>query len=69
MSPDFPQRSWATVLPSARVDEGAHVPDFPAITHVALTVSDLDRSREWYGRLIGTRCSMKMPERSITWCA
>ena len=30
------------------------MPDFPAITHVALTVSDLDRSREWYGRLIGS---------------
>lgn len=27
--------------------------DFPAITHVALTVSDLNRSREWYQRLIG----------------
>lgn len=24
---------------------------FPSITHVALTVSDLDRSREWYRRL------------------
>ena len=30
------------------------MPDFPAITHVALTVSDLDRSRDWYGRLFGT---------------
>jgi catechol-2,3-dioxygenase len=27
--------------------------DFPGITHVALTVSDLGRSREWYQRLIG----------------
>ena len=27
------------------------MPAFPAITHVALTVSDLDRSREWYRRL------------------
>lgn len=26
---------------------------FPAIAHVALTVSDLDRSREWYMRLFG----------------
>ena len=30
------------------------MPEFPAITHVALTVSDLDRSRDWYGRLIGS---------------
>jgi catechol-2,3-dioxygenase len=28
--------------------------DFPAITHVAVTVSDLDRSRQWYQRLIGS---------------
>jgi catechol 2,3-dioxygenase-like lactoylglutathione lyase family enzyme len=27
--------------------------DFPALAHVAITVSDLDRSREWYQRLIG----------------
>ena len=27
--------------------------DFPALTHVALTVSDLGRSREWYRSLIG----------------
>jgi catechol-2,3-dioxygenase len=25
--------------------------DFPALTHVAVTVSDLGQSREWYGRL------------------
>ena len=30
------------------------MPEFPAITHVALTVSDLDRSRTWYRRLFGT---------------
>ncbi len=29
------------------------MPEFPALTHVAVTVSDLDRSRQWYGRLIG----------------
>lgn len=27
--------------------------DFPGFTHVAVTVSDLDRSRQWYGRLLG----------------
>ncbi len=28
--------------------------DFPGIGHVAITVTDLDRSREWYRRLLGT---------------
>ncbi len=28
--------------------------DFPAIAHVAVTVSDLDESRPWYGRLFGS---------------
>jgi catechol 2,3-dioxygenase-like lactoylglutathione lyase family enzyme len=29
------------------------MPEFPAITHVAVTVSDLDVSRAWYQRLFG----------------
>jgi catechol-2,3-dioxygenase len=28
--------------------------DFPAIAHVAVTVSDLDRSRPWYAGLFGS---------------
>jgi catechol 2,3-dioxygenase-like lactoylglutathione lyase family enzyme len=27
---------------------------FPALTHVAVTVSDLERSRSWYGQLFGS---------------
>ena len=30
------------------------MPTFPGLTHVAVTVSDLGRSREWYGRLFGS---------------
>jgi glyoxylase I family protein len=30
------------------------VPEFPGLTHVALTVTDLDRSRPWYENLIGS---------------
>jgi len=30
------------------------VTTFPGITHVAVTVTDLDRSREWYRRLLGS---------------
>jgi len=31
------------------------MPDFPAITHVAVTVSDIDKSRAWYEALIGAK--------------
>jgi catechol-2,3-dioxygenase len=31
------------------------VPEFPTITHVALTVSDLARSVPWYEQLIGAK--------------
>jgi glyoxylase I family protein len=30
------------------------MPEFPGVTHVALTVTDIDRSRTWYQNLIGT---------------
>lgn len=30
------------------------MPDFPAIGHVAVTVSDLNRSRPWYQQLFGS---------------
>lgn len=30
------------------------MPEFPALTHVAVTVTDLDRSRRWYTALFGT---------------
>lgn len=30
------------------------MPDFPALAHVAVTVSDLERSRIWYRTLFGT---------------
>jgi glyoxylase I family protein len=30
------------------------MPNFPPITHVAITVADLDRSTRWYTRLFGS---------------
>ena len=30
------------------------MPEFPGVTHVALTVTDLERSRPWYQALIGS---------------
>jgi glyoxylase I family protein len=30
------------------------VPEFPSITHIAVTVTDLERSTRWYGDLFGT---------------
>ena len=30
------------------------MPEFPGITHVALTVTDLGRSRAWYQNLFGS---------------
>jgi len=30
------------------------VPDFPAIAHAAVTVTDIERSSHWYGELFGS---------------
>jgi catechol-2,3-dioxygenase len=38
---------------AVKVVEGGQVPEFPTITHVALTVTDLSESVPWYQRLIG----------------
>jgi catechol-2,3-dioxygenase len=44
--------------------------DFPAVTHVAVTISDLDRSVEWYGRLFGADPALDEdtgPFRHVVW--
>jgi glyoxylase I family protein len=35
------------------LSKGGNVPEFPTITHVALTVSDLSKSVPWYEQLFG----------------
>ncbi len=44
--------------------------DFPAVTHVAVTVSDLGRSVEWYERLFGAKPVLDEdtgPFRHVVW--
>ncbi len=44
--------------------------DFPAVAHVAVTVSDLDRSVDWYGRLFGADPALDEdtgPFRHVVW--
>jgi len=44
--------------------------DFPAVGHVAVTVSDIDRSVEWYRRLIGADAVLDEdtgPFRHVVW--
>ncbi|MEW6475560.1 MAG: VOC family protein [Actinomycetota bacterium] len=46
------------------------MPDFPTITHVALTVSDLDRSVPWYQALFGSKPVLDEdtgPFRHVVW--
>jgi glyoxylase I family protein len=46
------------------------VPDFPALTHVAVTVSDLGRSVPWYQALFGSKPVMDEdtgPFRHVVW--
>jgi glyoxylase I family protein len=50
--PSVPWRRIALGSPNGSFDrEVVLVSEFPAIAHVAVTVSDLDRSRPWYQRL------------------
>jgi catechol-2,3-dioxygenase len=46
------------------------MPAFPTITHVALTVSDLDRSTEWYEKLFDAKPVLDEdtgPFRHVVW--
>ena len=46
------------------------MPDFPTITHVALTVSDLSKSVPWYEKLFGTKPVLDEdtgPFRHVVW--
>lgn len=46
------------------------MPEFPAITHVALTVTDLERSLPWYEDLFGSKPLMDEdtgPFRHVVW--
>jgi len=39
--------------PNLSIDKEATMPEFPGITHVAVTVNDLERSTRWYSELFG----------------
>ncbi len=44
--------------------------DFPSVTHVAVTVSDIDRSVDWYGKLFGSDPALDEdtgPFRHVVW--
>src|SRR5947199_2215749 len=57
-------RRWCLIV------RGAAMADFPTITHVALTVSDLNRSVPWYRSLFGTEPVLDEdtgPFRHVVW--
>ncbi len=44
--------------------------EFPSVTHVAVTVSDIDRSVDWYGKLFGSDPALDEdtgPFRHVVW--
>src|ERR1700681_1540755 len=52
------------------LSEEAGMPEFPAITHVALTVTDLNRSVPWYEGLFGSKPVLDEdtgPFRHVVW--
>lgn len=52
---DHPHTAAATASLSPSPGSVRPMADFPGITHVALTVSDLDRSAAWYAALFGAK--------------
>jgi catechol-2,3-dioxygenase len=53
-------RPSAATCSSVSADESAKNPvatptTMPAITHVAVTVTDLERSADWYNRVLGVK--------------
>jgi glyoxylase I family protein len=45
-------RKILVTTPRFTVNEEAAMPEFPPITHVAVTVTDLERSTRWYAELL-----------------
>jgi catechol-2,3-dioxygenase len=55
---------------SSQCPEEEYMPEFPTITHVALTVSDLNRSVPWYERLFDAKPVLDEdtgPFRHVVW--
>ncbi|MDQ1616597.1 MAG: glyoxylase family protein [Actinomycetota bacterium] len=51
-------------MPGEPFDLEDDVPEFPSITHVAVTVSDLERSTRWYAELLGSEPVLDEDEES-----